>query len=58
MDVKLDFFTVRGENGLRVFEKRLLAIYGPKRNEVTREERKIHNGELRDLCSSPNRIIE
>jgi hypothetical protein len=29
-------------------------IFGPKRDEVTGEWRKLHNGELRDLYSSPN----
>jgi hypothetical protein len=37
----------------------LRRIYGPKRDEVTGEWRKLHN-ELRDLYSSPNiiRIIK
>jgi hypothetical protein len=35
------------------FENRVLRrIFGPKRNEVTGEWRKLHNEELRDLCSS------
>jgi hypothetical protein len=29
-------------------------IFGPKRDEVTREWRKLHNEELRDLYSSPS----
>jgi hypothetical protein len=35
-------------------------MFGPKRDEVTGEWRKLHNEELRDLYSSPNiiRIIE
>jgi hypothetical protein len=38
-----------------VFEKRVLRrIFGPKRNEVTVELRKLHNEELFDLYSSPN----
>jgi hypothetical protein len=44
-----------------VFENRVLRrIFGPKRDEVTGEWRKLHNEELRDLYSSPNiiRIIK
>jgi hypothetical protein len=44
-----------------VFESRVLRrIFGPKRDEVTREWRKLHGEELRDLYSSPNiiRIIK
>jgi hypothetical protein len=38
----------------------LRRLFGPKRDEVTREWRKLHNGELRDLYSSPSiiRIIK
>jgi hypothetical protein len=32
----------------------LRRIFGPKRHEVTREWRKLHNEELNDLYSSPN----
>jgi len=40
---------------LRVFENRVLRrIFGPKRDEVTGEWRKLHNEELNDLYSSPN----
>jgi hypothetical protein len=38
-----------------VFENRLLRrIFGIKRDEVTRECRKLHNEELNDLYCSPN----
>jgi hypothetical protein len=40
-----------------VFENRVLRrIFGPKRDEVTGERRKLHNEELRDLYSSPSII--
>jgi hypothetical protein len=40
-----------------VFENKVLRrIFGPKRNEVTGEWRKLHNEELRDLYSSSNII--
>jgi hypothetical protein len=40
--------------------KVLRRIFGPKRDEVTRGWRKLHNEELRDLYSSPSiiRIIK
>jgi len=47
--------TLREERRLRVFENRVLRrVFGPKRDEVTREWRKLHNEELRDLYSLPN----
>jgi hypothetical protein len=40
-----------------VFENRVLRrIFGSKRDGVTREWRKLHNEELRDLFSSPSII--
>ena len=40
---------------MRVFEKRVLrGIFEPKRDEVAREWRKLHNEELNDQYSSPN----
>jgi hypothetical protein len=46
---------LRDERRLRVLENRVLRrIFGFKRDEVTREWRKLHNEELSDLCSSPN----
>ena len=52
--------TFREERKLTVFEKRLLRIFGPQRDEVTEELRKLHNEELNDLYSSPNmaRVIK
>jgi len=46
---------------LKVSENRVLkSIFGPKRDEVTREWRKLHNEELNDLYSSHNivRVIK
>jgi hypothetical protein len=46
---------------MRVFQYRVLRrIFGPKRDEMTGEWRKLHNEELRDLYSSPSiiRIIK
>jgi hypothetical protein len=38
-----------------VFENRVLRrIYGPKRDEVTGEWKKLHDEELHDLYSSPS----
>jgi hypothetical protein len=38
-----------------VFENRVLRrIFGPKRDEVAGEWRKMHSGELHDLFSSPD----
>jgi hypothetical protein len=47
--------TPREECRLRVFEHRVLRrLFAPKRDEVIGEWRKLHNGELHDLYSSPN----
>jgi hypothetical protein len=49
--------TWRKEDRLRVFENSLLRkMLGPKRNEVPRDWRRLHNEELNDLYSSPNII--
>jgi hypothetical protein len=40
---------------LKVFENRVLRrVFGPKRDEVTGEWRKLHNEEMNDLYSLPN----
>jgi hypothetical protein len=51
--------TLREEHRLRVFENSVLRrIFGPKRDEVTGDWRKLHNEELHNLYSSPNRMIK
>jgi len=47
--------TLREERKLRVFENMVLRrIFGPRRDEVKWEWRRLHNGELNDLYPSPN----
>jgi hypothetical protein len=47
--------TLREEHRLRVFENRVLKrIFGPKRDQITGEWRKLHSGELHNLYSSPD----
>ena len=49
--------TLVEERRLRVFENRVLRrIFGPKRDGVTVEWRKLHNEELNDLYCAPNII--
>jgi len=52
---------LREERKLRVFENMVLRrIFGPRRDEVKAEWRRLHNEELNDLYSSPNivRVIK
>jgi hypothetical protein len=48
---------IREELKLRVFESMVLrGIFGPKRDELMGEWRKLLNGELHNLCSSSDII--
>ena len=52
---------IEGGRRLKLFENRVLKrIFGPKRNEVTRGWKKLHNEELNNLYCSPNivRVIK
>jgi len=52
---------LREERKLRVFENMVLRrIFGPRRDEVTGEWRRLHNEKLNDLYPSPNivRVIK
>ena len=47
--------TLREERRLSVFENRVLRrVFGPKRDEVTGEWRKLNNEKLSDMYSLPN----
>ena len=52
---------LREERRLRVFENRVLGrIFGPKKDGVTKDWRKLHKEEINDKFSSPKvvRVIE
>ena len=50
-------YILREERKLRVFENMVLRrIFGPRRDEVTGEWRRLHNEELNGLYSSPNTV--
>ena len=52
---------MREERRLRVFENRVLRrIFGPRKDGVIGEWRKLHNEELSDMYNSPNfvRVIK
>ena len=52
---------IEGGTRLKVFENSVQRrIFGPKRDEVTGEWRKLHNEELNDVYCSPNivRVIK
>jgi hypothetical protein len=48
--------TLREERRLRMFENRVMRIFGPKRDEVTREWKKLHNEELLTQYCSGDKI--
>ena len=53
--------TLWEERKLRVFQNKVLRrIFGPRRDEVTGERRRLHNEEINDLYCSPNivRVIK
>jgi len=50
---------VREGHRLRVFENRVMKkIFGPKREEVTGEGKRLHKQELQNLYSVPNNITK
>jgi len=49
---------LREERKLRVFKNMVLRrIFGPRRDEVTGEWRRLHNEEINDLYSSPKYCV-
>jgi hypothetical protein len=52
-------FTLREKRRLMVFESRLLRRkFGPEKDKVTGEWRRLHNAKLNDLYSLPNIVCE
>ena len=54
-------YILREERRLRVFQNKVLRrIFGPRRDEVTWDWRRLHNEEINGLYSSPNvvRVIK
>jgi hypothetical protein len=50
MGAKLGLLTLREEHKLRVLENRVLRrIFRPRRDDVTRDWRKLHNEELHNM---------
>jgi hypothetical protein len=47
----------REERRWRVFEKRMMRIFGPKREEVAGGWRRLHNEELHNLYASPDIVM-
>jgi hypothetical protein len=47
---------LRYETTVEILHRVLRRIFGPERDEVTRDWRKLHNEELHNLYSSPNII--
>jgi hypothetical protein len=57
MGAKLGLLTLKEEYRLKMFENWVLRrIFGPKRDEMTEEWRKLYNEELHNLYSSPHII--
>jgi hypothetical protein len=57
MGVKLGLLTLREKHRLRVFENTVLRRkFGPKRDEMTGDWRKLHNKKLHSFYSSPSII--
>ena len=60
LDCYFDTTKAKEERRLRVFENKVLRIFGPNRDEVTEELRKLHKNKLHGPYSSPSivRVIK